>query len=188
MLNTLITNKTRLKLLLKFFLNSRTQSYLRNLETEFGESSNAIRLELNRFENAGLLTAFYSGNKKIFRANTSHPLFNDINNILKKVIGIDQINDKITSHISNLQEAYLTGEIARGKDSNIIDLVLIGKGLDRFHITSLVETAEKHIQRKIRFIIAEEQEKATIFDQASALLIWKEQLHSVMPAKNINQY
>lgn len=170
-------------MLLKFFLNSRTQSYLRNLETEFGESSNAIRVELNRFEDAGLLTAFYSGNKKIFKANTGHPLFSDINNILKKVVGIDQIIEKITSHIGDLKEAYLTGEIAKGKDSNIIDLVLIGSSLDRFYITSLVEKTEKLIQRKIRFIIAEEREKTSIFDQSSALLIWKEQLQPMMPSK-----
>ncbi len=50
MLGTLITSKTRVKLLLKFFLNSNAKAHLRGLETEFGESSNAIRLELNRFE------------------------------------------------------------------------------------------------------------------------------------------
>ena len=48
MLDTLISSQTRLKLLLKFFLNSSTSSYLRDLESEFGESTNAIRLELNR--------------------------------------------------------------------------------------------------------------------------------------------
>ena len=53
MLNSIITSKTRIKLLLKFFLNSNTKSYLRNLEQEFGESTNAIRVELNRLEGAG---------------------------------------------------------------------------------------------------------------------------------------
>ncbi len=174
MLNTLITNKTRLKLLLKFFLNSSTQGYLRNLEAEFGESSNAVRLELNRFEEAGLLTASYSGNKKIFQANTNHPLFSDINNILKKVIGIDLIIEKIISCVGDLKEAYLTGEIARGIESNIIDLVLIGNNLDRLYITSLIEKTEKLIHRKIRFIIAAEKEKATLLKQSASLLIWQE--------------
>ena len=53
MIEALISSKTRIKLLLKFFLNSKTTSYLRGLEAEFGESSNAIRIELNRFEKAG---------------------------------------------------------------------------------------------------------------------------------------
>ena len=50
MLSTLITNKTRIKLLVKFFLNPGTRSYLRSLATEFNESTNAIRLEVNKFE------------------------------------------------------------------------------------------------------------------------------------------
>jgi predicted transcriptional regulator len=75
MLENLITSKTRVKLLLKFFLNSTTQAHLRGLESEFGESTNAIRLELNRFEQAGMLTSHLSGNKKVFSANPSYPLF-----------------------------------------------------------------------------------------------------------------
>ena len=49
MLETLITSKTRIKLLLKFFLNSKNQSYLRNLESEFGESSNAYSIRAEPF-------------------------------------------------------------------------------------------------------------------------------------------
>ena len=55
MLDSLITSKTRIKLLLKFFLNSSMKAYLRGLAEEFGESTNAIRLELNHLEEAGLL-------------------------------------------------------------------------------------------------------------------------------------
>lgn len=82
MLENLITSKTRIKLLLKLFLNSQTTAYLRNLETEFGESTNAIRQELNRFEKAGLITSETEGNKKVFKANTGHPFFPEINKLL----------------------------------------------------------------------------------------------------------
>ena len=41
MLESLITSKTRVKLLLKFFLNPGTKAYLREIAAEFGESSNA---------------------------------------------------------------------------------------------------------------------------------------------------
>lgn len=91
MLDSLISSKTKLKLLLKFFLNSSNTAYLRNLENEFGESTNAIRLELNKFEESGLLNSYFERNKKIFKANTQHPLYPEINSILKKYIGIDKI-------------------------------------------------------------------------------------------------
>ena len=67
MIETLISSKTRIKLLMKFFLNSKTTAYLRGLEGEFGESTNAIRLELNKLEKAGMLSSFSKGNKKMWR-------------------------------------------------------------------------------------------------------------------------
>ena len=73
-----------MKLLLKFFLNSNSKAHLRGLESEFSETSNAIRLEINRFEEAGMLKSEFKGNKKIFQANLEHPLFNEIHNILLK--------------------------------------------------------------------------------------------------------
>ena len=84
MIETLISSKTRIKLLLKFFLNSETTSYLRGLESEFGDSTNAIRLELNRLEEAGMLTSSLKGNKRFFKSNTSHPLYTEVHNILLK--------------------------------------------------------------------------------------------------------
>jgi len=91
MLDSLVTSQTRIKLLKKFFLNSSTRAHLRGLESEFGESSNAIRVELNRFEDAGLLNSFPDGNKKVYQANPKHPLFGDIHNIILKETGIDRV-------------------------------------------------------------------------------------------------
>lgn len=172
MLDSLITSKTRLKLLLKFFLNKENTSYLRNLENEFGESTNAIRLELNRFESAGLLTTEHIGNKKYFRANSKHPLFPDINNILRKTIGIDRIVEHVTSNIGDLKETFLIGDLALGKESNVIDLLLVGDKIDRSFVTNLVEKAEKHVSRKIRFLILSEYEKQEYLKNNPALLIW----------------
>ena len=173
MIESLITSKTRIKLLLKFFLNSQTRSYLRSLESEFGESSNSIRMELNRLENAGLLSADIQGNKKMFFANIGHPLYFDINNILKKFIGIDQIIDQVTSQIGDLQAAFVTGDFAIGKDSKIIDLALVGYELDRPFIDTLVEKAEKFISRRIKYIIVTTEEMALYYQDKPVLLIWK---------------
>lgn len=173
MLQSLITSKTRLKLLLKFFLNKDTTSYLRNLESEFGESTNAIRMELNRLESAGLLKAETSGNKKFFRANTQHPLFADIHNILRKTVGIDRIIEQITSNVGDLEEVFLIGDLAKGKDSNVIDLLLVGTNIDQTYLVELVQKAEKHIERKVRYLVLEAGEKADYLSKHVALLIWK---------------
>ena len=114
MLETIITYKTRVKLLLKFFLNSNNSGYLRSLETEIHEGSNAIRLELNRFEKAGLLRTKMLGNKKIFVSNQKHPMFPVLNAMVRKYIGIDQIIDEIIEKAGDLDRVYLTGKIAKG--------------------------------------------------------------------------
>ena len=69
MIETLITSKTRINLLLRLFLNVQSKSYLRQMAKEFNESTNAIRLELIRFEDAGLITGEFVGGKKYFQAN-----------------------------------------------------------------------------------------------------------------------
>lgn len=175
MLNSIITSKTRVKLLLKFFLNSNTKSYLRNLEQEFGESSNAIRVELNRLENADLLHSEFNGNRKYFRANTNHPLFNDINNIVKNFVGIDKVIERITKQIGNLETAYITGDLAKGIDSQIIDLVLIGQELDTSYIEKLISKTEELIERKIRNLILTEHQMSDYFKNKPVLLIWEQE-------------
>jgi hypothetical protein len=174
MLNSLITSKTRVKLLLKFFLNSNTKSYLRNLEQEFGESSNAIRIELNRLEGADLLRSEVTGNRKYFSANTNHPLFKDINNIVKNFVGIDKLIDSVINNIGNLQTAYITGDFARGIDSQIIDLVLVGQNIDTSFIEHLVSKTENLIARKIRYLILTENQMTDYFKNKPVLLIWKQ--------------
>jgi len=172
MLSSIITSKTRIKLLLKFFLNSQNRSYLRSLEQEFGESTNAIRVELNRLEGAGLLTSEFTGNRKYFRANTSHPLFNDINNILKKFVGIDQIIERIITQAGDLEAAFITGDFAQGRDSQVIDLVLTGENLDNHYINKLVGKAENIIGRKIRHMVLGTKQMEDAFNDKPCLLIW----------------
>lgn len=153
MIETLISSKTRVKLLIKFFLNSNNTAYLRNLEEEFGESTNGIRLELNKFEKAGFLDSFSEGNKKIFTANTKHPLFKDINRIIMKMVGVEYVMDYILQRVGNLEKVYLVGKLAKGQNSEIIDIVLIGNDLNKTFLMEQVEKAEKKIDKKIRYII-----------------------------------
>jgi len=153
MLDTLITSKTRVKLLMKFFLNSNSSAYLRSLENEFGESSNAIRMELNRFEQANLLASNTQGNRKYYMANKKHPLFSDIHNLVLKHIGIDQVIDKVVNKLGEVDEVYLVGDFARGCDGPVIDLIFSGVALDKMYLMRLVEKCELLIDRHIRYMV-----------------------------------
>ena len=175
MINTLITSQTRIKLLKKFFLNSSTKAHLRGLESEFGESSNSIRIELNRFEEAGLLKSLRDGNKKVFQANREHPLFNDIHNIILKETGIDRVIEKVIHRIGNLVFVYLTGDFARGKDSSVIDLILVGEDINREYLARKIFQAEELVGRKVSVVVLEPGEADKYLDKfkpADLLPLW----------------
>lgn len=176
MLETLISSKTRIKLLLKFFLNSKMTAYLRSLENEFGESTNAIRLELNRLEKAGMLSSFTKGNKKMFTANTKHPLFSEVHNILLKHIGIDRLIEGVINRLGQVNNVYLSGQFAKGLDSPIIDLIIIGN-IDKEYLIRLIERVEPVIKRKVRYLIYRKEEFTdSLLEtfQPQPILLWSE--------------
>ena len=109
-------------------------------------------MELNKFEEAGLLIATTEGNKKIFKANSKHPMFGDIRSILLKYTGLDKIAEQVIQKLGDIEAVYLVGELARGLDNPIIDLVFVGE-IDKNYLLKLTERAEKLIQKKVRFVI-----------------------------------
>lgn len=175
MIETLISSRTRIKVLLKFFLNSTTTSYLRGLEGEFGESTNSIRVELNKFEEAGLLSSFNKGNKKLFQANTKHPLYNEIHSIILKYVGIDRIITNVAKRLGDIDSVYLVGKFARGLDSNIIDLIFVGD-VDRDYLVKLITKVEDLITRKVRYLVYTKEEFDSLGEgdfEMEPLLLWK---------------
>lgn len=177
MLENLITSKTRIKLLLKFFLNSSTKAYLRGLEAEFGESTNAIRIELNRFEKAGLLTSHPEGNRKFFTANTGHPLFPDIQSLMRKHLGIDQLVEQVIEHLGEVEKVYLTGAFAHGQESTEIEIVLVGGNVDTAYLERLITKAGKLIKRNILYKLMPTLQFETYFaslGDENILLLWEQ--------------
>ena len=180
MLDTLITSKTRVKMLLKFFMNSHTRAYLREMAKEFGESTNSIRHELNNLTEAGYLVSHEEGRSILYSANTQHPLYLEVKSLVHKYLGIDKIVDnvihKVLHRLGELQMAFITGDYAEGRDSGIIDLVMVGE-LDNAYLQECVGKVEKLIHRKVRTLVLTPEEfentKARL-NPERALLLWKE--------------
>ncbi len=175
-LDSLITSKTRVKLLLKFFLNHGTEAYLREMAEEFGESTNAVRVELNRLTKAGLLESRSDGRTVLYRANVKHALFPELNSVVKKYLGIDQLIESVLARLGKVEMAFITGDYAEGNDSGIIDLVIVGE-INRDYLNQLVVKTEQMIHRKIRALILNTDEYQRFKEKLKAdgaLLIWNE--------------
>ena len=176
MLKSIITSETRIKLLLKFFLNPSTSGYLRQLTKEFGESTNSIRVELNKLSQAKILNAEFSGRNKIFEANKDHPLFEDIRNIVLKSTGIDKVLSNIIQKLGSINFAFVRGDYAVGRDSGLIDLVIVGENINLKELERVRIKTEKLINRKISILTLEKSEYSDLqenFEKSEALILFK---------------
>ena len=152
MLESIITSKTRLNLLVKFFVNIANKGYLNSLANEFGESTNSVRKELNNLTNAGYLIKKDSNNKVIYSANIKHPLFNVLQSIVRKHLGIEEIISRIMDKVGDIEKIILLGDYARGIDSGLIEVLIVGKKIDREYLDVIRPKIENIIKRKINFL------------------------------------
>ena len=166
MLNKLITSKTRLRLLIKFFISQANRGYLNGLATEFKESTNSIRKELNHLSDAGYLEKYRDNNKIGYKANVNHPMFEILQKVVFKHLGLEDIVDHVLAQIGDVMEIHLISDYAKGLDTGLIEVLLIGDKLNTDYISNLEQKIEKLIERKVQFIIS--NRKAT--DQKSILL------------------
>ena len=135
MLGELITSKTRLRLLIKFFISQANRGYLNGLANEMGESTNSIRKELNHLQNAGYLEKVKIDNKVEYKANTKHPLFEVLQKVVFKHLGIEDIVEAVLDKMGNVKQIILIGDYAKGNDSGLIEVFLIGNGLNMEYIS-----------------------------------------------------
>tara|TARA_B100001741_G_C16548643_1_gene598156 strand:+ start:1610 stop:2113 length:504 start_codon:yes stop_codon:yes gene_type:complete len=154
MLETIITSKTRLNLLIKFFLNIANKGYLNSLANEFGESTNSVRKELNNLTSAGYLVKKETNNKVIYSANVNHPLFNILQSIVRKHLGIEDIVKRVLNNIGKIDKIILLGDYAKGIDSGVIEVLIVGKDINRIYLDEIHPRIEKEINRKINFLIS----------------------------------
>ncbi len=147
----LFTGKIRLRLLSRLLLNPGSQVYLRQLQKDLNVSSNTVRLELNKLLEMKLITVVEGEEGKIkkYIANSFHPLYDNLRSIIFKFIGVDQLLEEVFYKLGDVVEVYLTGDIAEGKESPFIDLVVVGD-IDRSYFDTLCAKAEKLLNKKIR--------------------------------------
>ncbi|WP_343539381.1 ArsR family transcriptional regulator [Sphingobacterium thalpophilum] len=149
MLDSLITSKTRLKLLIKFFVSASNQGHLRGLADEFQESTNAIRKELNQLSDAGYLEKRTAKNKIVYRANTTHSLFKPLQKLIHTYLGIDDIVDHILHKSGDIQEVSLVGDYAEGLDSGKIEVLILGENLNQAYLLQLADKIGEKLGKKV---------------------------------------
>jgi len=145
---------------------------LRGLADEFGESTNAIRKELNNLTKAGILEKHTDKNKISYRANITHPYFTNIQDIIRKYVGLDRLLEQILEKMGAVNQVILTGDISRGIDSGIIDVVVTGEDLNEEYIKNLTIRIEEMINRKVVLTLQESRinsDGLILFDKVTGI-------------------
>lgn len=150
----MITSKTRLRLLIKFFVSQANRGYLNGLATEMGESTNAIRKELNHLHNAGYLQKEKTNNKIQYKANTKHPMFSVLQKVILKHLGLEDTVEVVLERMGDVEQIILIGNYAKGIDSGKIEIIVVGQDLNTSYVTNLEEKLEKLINRKVAFFLS----------------------------------
>ena len=153
MLNSLITSKTRLRMLIKFFVSAANKGYLNGLANEFNESTNSIRKELNNLSEAGYLLKSKQNNRVIYNADIKHPLFKVLQKIVRQHLGLEEIVETVISRMGDLDIIALTGDYANGIDSGIIEIVIIGDDINMDYLENIKFKIKDKISRAVNFII-----------------------------------
>jgi len=180
-LDGLITSKTRIRILMRLFLNPTQKAYLRELSNELSVSSGLMSEELKHLSNAGLLSKDREGRQINYQANTAHPLFPELQSMVRKALGMDRIIDSIVERLGDLKQAWLIDDYAEGKDTGLIDLVLVGD-IDQTHLADLTKKTERYIDRKIRSLAVSEEEFSALqptLATRSKVLLWSSNTNAV---------
>lgn len=170
----IITSKMRVQILMRLFLNPENRAYLREMATEFDASPGQLREELGHLAGADIVKSERVGRQVYYRANDKHSLYPELNSMVRKAIGMDRIVDSIVNRLGNLEAAYIIDDYALGRDTGLIDLVLLGD-IDHDNLHDLVTKTERYLNRKIRVVvfgIAEREECSRLVGERPALKLW----------------
>ena len=108
-------------------------------------------------------------------ANSEHPLFPELKSMVSKFMGIDQVIAGLVNRLGNLEKAYLIDDYAEGKDTGIIDLLLVGD-VNYYHLNDMSRKTERYIKRKIRSLVLTAKEYEVFMQEMThrpCVLIWE---------------
>lgn len=160
MLKKLFGSEIRVKLLNKFLMNPDKEFYLRELSSSLSISPRSVSVELNNLLNIDLIKKRISGNHHYYSANTQHLIFEELQSIFTKTVGVKNVIAKnLESFKSDILFSFIYGSISKGNatSKSDIDLFIIGNVSSR-KISSALLNAGSELNREINFSIFKKDE------------------------------
>ena len=125
----LFPNQYRRKVLGLLLMRPDQQIHLRELARVIGAAPGTLKKELDALCGVGLLRAERVGNQVRFCANTAHPVFPELQVLIRKTIGLaDALRLSLAPLAGRIDAAFVFGSMASGTESagSDIDLMVVG--------------------------------------------------------------
>ena len=138
-----------------------TALHMREIERRTGFAIGTVQTELKKLQRLEIISRGKDGNRVYYRANTAHPLYPDIRNLVLKTSGLVDVMKSALSGENDIRLAFIFGSFARQEEKadSDIDLMVVGDiGLRK--LTGLLTDAAVRIGREINPHVLTEKEFA----------------------------
>ena len=124
----LITSEARVRILHELFSETNKHLYVRELTRRVGTEINAVRRELKRLTQAGLIRKERRGNRLYYLIRKDYIFYDDLVSIIAKETGIGKEIIDNQSSLGKIKLALLSKEYVEGREpqENQLDLIVVG--------------------------------------------------------------
>jgi len=156
----ILSSKIRAEIFRNLFgVKSEAALHMREIERRTGFAIGTVQKELHKLQRLDIITRLRDGNRVYYRANTVHPLYPDIRNIVLKTSGLADVIKNALGNEKGIKVAFVFGSFARQEEkaNSDVDLMVVGDiGLRK--LTALLMDVSGKIGREINPHIFSEKE------------------------------
>jgi predicted nucleotidyltransferase len=123
----ILSSRVRAEIFRLLFGLNEKELHMREMERQAALSLGTIRQDLQKLVKLDLVKARRDGNRLYYRANTDHPLFPEIRNLVLKTAGLVEVIKSALDR-EGIEVAFIFGSLARSKEraESDVDLMVIG--------------------------------------------------------------
>ncbi len=151
-LSNALFSKVQQRVLALIFSHPERSFYTSEIVRKVRSGVGAVERELSKLERSGLVTIQRIGNQKHYRANQAAPIFEDLQGLVEKTVGLaEPIKKSFEPYADGIRSAFVYGSVAKGADTahSDIDLMVIGEGLNYSDLYTAAENVERKLRRKV---------------------------------------
>ena len=159
----IITSEARIKILIELFSETNKDLYVRELTRRVGTEINAVRRELKRLTDAGLIKKEKRGNRLYYLLRREYPFYYELLSMVSKEIGIGKLMLANASKLGKIRLALLSAEYAEGREAEKqqLDLLIVGE-VDLKALEEVVQQTRIKTSRDVNYTVLSEMEYSNL--------------------------